>query len=282
MVSRFAIDLKDLGALDSSSRLPLYAQLADVLAARIRAAQAELAGKALPSEIDVAAHLKISRPTVRQAMSQLLSEGLIFRGRGQGTFVAPPHASRDLGRVVEFDVLPPLHKFEYRLMERERVTPPPFVAKLFKLKPREQVERVRRLRLAGKEMFAFEERFLPLRCAAKITDAMLKRDAGVVFARRLIQGENGRVEFRVRATGADAKIARLLKMKQGAPLLSSEHTYFSSDGGVVLYGIVWFRGDLYDFSFQAPVHGATGRHRQTLGARSHNTDGSAEGRRRRT
>ena len=96
MTFRPAFHLGDLDALDSASRLPLYAQLADMLAKRIRPAQERLAGRALPSELEMTRHFGISRPTVRQAMSHLLTEDLIVRGRGRGTFVAPPRASRDL------------------------------------------------------------------------------------------------------------------------------------------------------------------------------------------
>ena len=253
---RSALNLKDLEGIDGTSRLPLYAQLADMLATRIRASQAKLAGRALPSELETAAHFKISRPTVRQAMGQLLSEGLIVRGRGKGTFVAPPRASRDLGRAFEFDLLPANHTVEFRLLARERVAAPPAVSAALNLPPDEVVERVTRLRLTGGELFAFEERFLPMSYARKISDGVLKRDAGVVFARHLIEGANGRVVFRVRAMSADVKIARLLKMKKGEPLLSSEHTYLTPDGTPVLHGTVLFRGDRYDFRFQAPVHGS--------------------------
>lgn len=262
---RSALNLKDLKGFDDTSRLPLYAQLADMLASRIRGSQAKLAGRALPSELETAAHFKISRPTVRQAMGQLLSEGLIVRGRGKGTFVAPPHASRDLGRAFEFDLLPANHTVEFRLLDRERVAAPAAVAAALKLPADEEVERVTRLRLTDGELFAFEERFMPLSYARKISDGVLKRDAGVVFARHLIEGANGRVVFRVRAMSADAKIARLLKMKKGEPLLSSEHTYFMPDDTPVLHGTVLFRGDRYDFRFQAPVHGSGQRKRKSGG-----------------
>jgi GntR family transcriptional regulator len=254
-----AIDLAELGELDGASRLPLYAQLAGILSKRIREGQTALAGRALPSELETAAHFKISRPTVRQAMGQLLSEGLIVRGRGRGTFVAPPQASRDLGRAFEFEILPANHRIEFRLLKRERIIPAPAIRELFKLGRGEQVERITRLRLANNAIFGIEERFLPLRCASEITDSILEREAGVVFARRLIDGDNGRVAFRVRAIPADAKNARLLKMKKGAPLLSSEHTYYTPDERPVLHGTVLFRGDRYDFSFQAPVHGVRGK-----------------------
>lgn len=256
--THFAFRLKDLERLDNESRLPLYAQLAEIMAKRIRASQAKLAGKALPSEMGMAEFFKISRPTVRQAMGQLLSEGLIIRGRGKGTFVAPPHASRDLGRAFEFEVLPANPSTEFQLVSRERVVPHIGITDLFKLEKGDRVERMVRLRLASGEVFGFEERFMPIHYAAKVTDTMLKREAGIVFARRLIDGNNGRVVFRVRAISADARMARLLKMKKGMPLLSSEHTYYSSDGIAVLHGIIFFRGDRYDFSFQAPVHGVRG------------------------
>jgi GntR family transcriptional regulator len=251
-----ALNLRDLKGLDPSSRLPLYAQLAERFGSRIRISQAKLAGRALPSEVETAAHFKISRPTVRQAMGQLLSEGLIVRGRGRGTFVAPPHATRDLGRAFEFDLLPANHRVEFQLLSRTRMAAPPEVCSALALPVGEEVERVTRLRLTEGELFAFEERYLPLQYARRITDAMFRKEAGVVFARHLIEGVNGVVRFRVQAMAADAKISRLLKMKKGAPMLASEHTYSAPDGTPVLHGTVLFRGDRYDFRFQAPVHGS--------------------------
>ena len=49
MTFRPAFHLGDLDALDSASRLPLYAQLAEMLAKRIRSSQDRLAGRALPA-----------------------------------------------------------------------------------------------------------------------------------------------------------------------------------------------------------------------------------------
>jgi len=254
---QLALDLDDLDGLDDRSRLPLYAQVADMFATRIRPAQAKLAGRALPSELETAAHFRISRPTVRQAMGQLLSEGLIERGRGKGTFVAPPHAGRDLGRAFEFDFIRGQgdHKFEFRLLARERVVAPPAVAAALRLAADEAVERVTRLRLRGGELVAFEERFMPLREARKISDAMLKHELGAVFARRLFNGGRGRVTFRVRAVPADARAARHLDLRKGAPVLASEHTFFAPRDAPVLHGFVFFRGDRYDFRFQAPLRG---------------------------
>ena len=57
-----------------------------------------LAGARLPTELELAAEHQISRGTVRQAMSALVTEGLLERVRGRGTFVRPlmPTASPSL------------------------------------------------------------------------------------------------------------------------------------------------------------------------------------------
>lgn len=250
-----AVNLREVGQLDDSSRLPLYVQIANSLSERIRTSQSELAGLLLPSEKEIEAHFQVSRPTVRQAMAQLHTEGLITRGRGRGTFVAPPRASRDLGRIVQFELMPPSRAIKFKLLDRERVEADSQVCALFRLDQGKTVERITRLRFIEGEIFAYEERFVPVDIAAKITNDALESEAGAIFVRQLINGENGNVSFRFSAIPAPAHLAKILKMKVDAPLLSSEHTYFASQDVPVLTGVIYFRGDRYDFGFRAPIHG---------------------------
>jgi GntR family transcriptional regulator len=250
-----AIDLRDLNPLDQTSRLPLYAQLADMLADRIRRSQSKFAGLLLPTEKEMADHFEVSRPTVRQAMEQLRVAGLIYRRSGQGTFVSPLRASRDMGQIVQFELLPPDRDVEFKLVQRERVAASPDVAKIFEMQVGEQLERITRLRFIDGKIFAFEERFVPVHIGIKITDHALESEAGAIFVRRLIDGRNGNVAFRFGAIPAPPPLAKMLRTKVGAPLLSSRHTYFASKDKPVLHGTIYFRGDRYDFGFRAPIHG---------------------------
>src|SRR5919109_4676605 len=45
-------------------------------------------GDAIPSERRLAASLSVSRPTLRQAIDELVREGLLVRRHGSGTYVA--------------------------------------------------------------------------------------------------------------------------------------------------------------------------------------------------
>ncbi len=73
--------------IDKHSSVPLYAQLKDELAAGIRDGRFGADGR-IPSEHEICAMTGLSRPTVRQAISDLAAEGLLVKVKGKGTFLA--------------------------------------------------------------------------------------------------------------------------------------------------------------------------------------------------
>ena len=81
--------------LNPQSPLPLYHQLADILTEQIRSGVYS-PGNAVPSETAIAKQYGIGRPTVRQAMDNLVRKGLLERKRGSGTFVRQKEHEVDL------------------------------------------------------------------------------------------------------------------------------------------------------------------------------------------
>src|SRR3972149_1507102 len=76
-----------MATLDKASAIPLYFQLERWLIDRV--ADGELQpGHQIPSEQELCREFSLSRGTVRQALSELASEGHIYLVRGRGTFVA--------------------------------------------------------------------------------------------------------------------------------------------------------------------------------------------------
>ncbi|MFE5704173.1 GntR family transcriptional regulator [Rhodococcus koreensis] len=73
----------------SVGRVPLYRQVQDVLLQRLDSG-ALRPGDRLPPETDLAAELKVNRLTVRQAIGELTRAGRLVARQGSGTFVAPP------------------------------------------------------------------------------------------------------------------------------------------------------------------------------------------------
>ena len=81
--------------LNPQSPIPLYHQLAERIEARIRSGIYSL-GERIPAETTLATENAIGRPTVRQAIDQLVRKGLLVRKRGSGTYVQGPAEEVDL------------------------------------------------------------------------------------------------------------------------------------------------------------------------------------------
>src|SRR5215217_1219172 len=76
-----------MGPLDTKAPAPLYQQLQRALREAIQTNQLA-PDDALPAERDMAETLSVSRITIRKALDALVSEGLLTRRQGAGTYVA--------------------------------------------------------------------------------------------------------------------------------------------------------------------------------------------------
>ena len=89
-----------LGKLDEKSSLPLYQQLQRALR---QAIESRVLGPddALPPERDLAVDFSVSRITVRKAIDGLVSEGLLVRRQGSGTFVCA-RVEKNFSKLTSF------------------------------------------------------------------------------------------------------------------------------------------------------------------------------------
>lgn len=103
-----ALPVAGVGPLDRRSPQPLYAQLKDVLAQRIRRGQLT-PGTLLPSERELALHCGVSTITARRVMAELAREGLVERRRGVGSFVRAEAGRKRITLLIfEFKEAPQL------------------------------------------------------------------------------------------------------------------------------------------------------------------------------
>lgn len=72
--------------IDSSSYTPVYVQVADIIRERITTGR-YAPGQILPSEQQLIQEFSVARVTVRQALKELRSDGLVVTKPRQGTFV---------------------------------------------------------------------------------------------------------------------------------------------------------------------------------------------------
>ena len=82
-------DIKKLYNLNKSSPVPMYFQIKQEIIKLINN-KTYVTGDQLPTELEFCEALDISRPTIRQAFQELISEGYITRRKAKGTFVSKP------------------------------------------------------------------------------------------------------------------------------------------------------------------------------------------------
>ncbi|WP_439596237.1 GntR family transcriptional regulator [Falsiroseomonas sp.] len=248
-----AFVLNRVAPLNTAHAAPLYLQLAERFAALIGQGRDALVGQSLPTESECMAHFGISRPTVRQAMAQLAAQGLITRGRGRGTFVAPRRLDHDLSLAFEDEARNARKRISFQVLERRTIIAPPTVLSALALAPGAEVDLVERLRLLDGEVFGHELRYMPTHIARHVTARMLERQPVNTLLRAAMGEAPRRMRLIVRSVPADSRIARLLMIKRGTPLLESEHVYRLASGVPVLCGFVRFHGDRFQFIAEAEI-----------------------------
>jgi GntR family transcriptional regulator len=90
--------MQESAALSRDSGVPLYVQLRELLRSRIQGGEWG-EDDALPTEELLAEQFAVSRATVRQALTDLVREGLILRRAGLGTF---PRRAQMILRMKRF------------------------------------------------------------------------------------------------------------------------------------------------------------------------------------
>jgi GntR family transcriptional regulator len=251
-------DRVKVNAIDRDSPMPFYVQLKDALRAQIEAGYWQV-GDRIPGEPELCRMFEVSRTVVRQALKEMVYEGLIVREKGRGTFIAEP-------RISSKSLVHSLAGF-YEDMVEKGITP---VAKVLEqaiepvsqkmaaqlqLDAMEPVIKIKRLRFVEDEPMVLVTSYVPYALCQRLIHAdlslrslyaFLEEECGLTIARgrRLID-----------AVVADEYEAELLQIEQGAPLLRLESVSYASDGVPVEYFLALFRSDRTHFEVElARIH----------------------------
>jgi DNA-binding GntR family transcriptional regulator len=231
--------------VDRSSPVPLYYQLAQQLEQAIATGQLN-AGDRLENELDLAERFGLSRPTVRQAIQELVRKGLLVRKRGVGTQVVHGQVTRPVELSSLYDDLERTGQHPRTAVLVLDVIPADArLAGGLGLAVGVPVTRMERLRSAGEEPLALMSNWLPADLA-DFTAGELERQGLYELMRR--RGVHMRIATqRIGARAATPSEARLLHERKGAPLLTMERTAYDDSGRAVEFASHVYRAQNYSF-----------------------------------
>lgn len=228
------------------SQVSLYKQLYTILRRGIGRGEWQ-PGDRMPSEAELIEAYGVSRITVRQAFDMLVQEGLVYRRRGSGTFVAIPTIQHGLNRIISFT----------EDMQRRGLHPETEVivvglrpalleiAENLYVAPGAELAVLERLRLADHEPMSLEISHLVHALCPGILD-------GDYAQTPLHEALNDRYDIRltraqqsIHSIAADRSLAGRLRVPAGAPLFYIERTSYDQMGTPVEYLQLYHRGDRY-------------------------------------
>jgi GntR family transcriptional regulator len=225
------------------------------LAAQIRNAirNGEYAdGRQLPTEGQLSASYSVSRQTVRRAMQDLVSEGIIYRVAGRGTY---PVAEEDryvdrfgsveelmaLSLDTECQVVSPLQRrVDVETASRLRL-------------PADEIFTVALVRLHADVPFCFTSVYLPPRIGqllADVDELSSPRCSRVTVIGLIDARMNGSItaaEQSISAAGAPPVAARHLGRELGEPLLRIDRLYFDDSDDPVELAVSYFDPEHYSY-----------------------------------
>jgi len=237
--------------LERNRKLPLWYQVSQSLRASILGRSPE-APLRLPTEAQLAEHYDVSVLTMRQALKELETEGLISRHRRHGTFIEPSaRGTRPVRTLGSVDAIVAQQSGERtQLLGAPASGPVPAeLARFFPEFAETTVFRRLRFDRESGEPTNWAENHLPPDVAARIDPADLERGRPMTKVLRDGAGVRiSRIEDTVAARLADPETAKLLDV----PLLSAIMHYtgvtYDESGRVVDVVRIHYRGDRFAYS----------------------------------
>jgi len=228
--------------------IPKYQRLKEILLRQIKTGVLK-PGEPVPSERALAIKYGYSRMTIRQAVTELVKTGVLYREQGRGTFVAKrifmqrnimsfTNAVRQRGLVPTTKVLA---FFE--------TLPPDDVAAALSVPENRPVYYAKRLRMAGDVPVAVETVYIP-----KKTCPVLQRDDLFTSLHEMMRDRYGHrlhaADLNVTAALPSPDEQKLLSIRKTDPVLFIDSLYFSPEGVRLYFEKGCYKGDMYRYNIR--------------------------------
>jgi GntR family transcriptional regulator len=238
-----------MDTLDRSTPVPLHFQLREILLERIERAQWK-PGELIPSEQELQETYHVSRTTVRQTLSKLVSEGYLSRQRGRGTFVAEVSPTTE---KVPDETLPDDDTAQsaadatgWRVVG-EGWCNPADIQNQTQFALVDRLYWIMRLRVENHEPIGYHVAYVPGALAEQLDPLTLTGDETLDYLTPLPELGGNKAHYTVEARTAGPMEIDLLGIDDGAPILQIERVVLNSKGETMEFSQARYRGDRFKY-----------------------------------
>lgn len=240
--------------LDRTSSVPLYRQFETAIRERI-AGEEWKEDERFPSENELCTLSGLSRMTVRGVLNDLVSEGLLYRIQGKGTFVAPrklqmgPTAYAGIREQLERMGLPT----QTRLTEFRRIKASAKVSRMLNIRTGEEVQFIERLRSIREQPVSIHRSYLPMDFVQSLEEHDLegRQLCHILHEHYGLQPKySSQTLESVRAKSSEAE---MLAISAGDPVLLLEEVNSLETRTIFEFTQIVFRGDMVRLQFDYEI-----------------------------
>lgn len=233
--------------IDKNSSVPIYAQLEEIIIKKVKE-RVYLPGEALPTERELTELFGVSRMTIRQAISNLVHQGVLYKISGKGTFVSKEVIEKKL-EIESFSDdmrkrgLEPSSKVLYF----EKIIPDNEIKLKLKLSDDEEIYFINRLRLANNEPMAIEYCFLPEKYYPNILKYNLVQCSLYELMKEEYHVSFNYMKQNIKAINMNKREAEMLLGKTKGFGLASLKIIYNEDENPIEYTKTIYNPDRYSF-----------------------------------
>lgn len=241
-------------SVDKDTPIPLYYQVKKIILDRILSGEIK-PGETIPTEKTFCEIYDISRTTVRQAITELVNEGYLYRVKSKGTFVSQPKIKTDLTdlfagfntELFSRDMIPSvkLIKAELRKADKEE-------ASMLQIPEGEDVVYIVRHQYADGEPMTYVKSYIkyPL-CKFVLTDEDLSSHSVLDILAKNKQSKVNRMVRTIESASANDFQSKFFGIKKGSPVQICKHTGYSAEMGTpIIFETLIGRGDKMKFTME--------------------------------
>ena len=225
--------------------IPVYYQLKEIIRDKIEVGELKI-GEKITSENKLSEIYQISRMTVRQAIKELVGEGLLYRDKGRGTFVCEPKINyRFIQKLTTFydDMVGKGYMVRTKILKQEIKPASKAIAKKLNIEENEEIIYIFRVRYIENGPIVHVANHIPYKlCPDLINEDLTDKSLYQTLAER-----HGLVAYKARVT-LEAIVAseydsELLHIKESAPVHLMKNITYTKENAIMDYFESHFRGD---------------------------------------
>jgi len=230
--------------LNRESAKPLHMQMEELIREKL-ATGAWSPDTLIPSENELSSEYGISRMTVRNVITKLVQEGLLFRIPGKGTFVSEQKIE---AKSLSYEgIREQLERLGYevytQLLDVRKSKGNKIIRGQLKIDSNKQIYIVRRLRAVKGQPLSLHTSYIPVNLAPQLEKQNLVNDQLCYILSKSYNLNRDRVFEELESVAATQEEAELLEIPLGHPLLLLQDTIVDQNGVPFEYAKVVFRGD---------------------------------------